>query len=221
MTGKTIDSLHTEDSAVAEEANSDEAITAVAKASNELEIDLEEGQNSESCKETMNVDIEHVITIEKKHKHYLSVCGSGLGDPIAYSLLGGGVPYPEHRLNWSLDSVPMFKFLCFPSVMVWSLPFHPSNIQPGSLLSRTSCPYLLSFFPNCLPPPVSVYLADLLQRLVIHRPSVGKLPTLWLPADRCPLLVSCPASHMQVCAPPPELYGWWYLALVWVEGQSP
>ena len=38
----------------------------------------------------------------------LSVCGSGLRDTIAYSLLGGGVPYPEHRLNWSLDSVPIF-----------------------------------------------------------------------------------------------------------------
>ena len=45
----------------------------------------------------------------------LSVCGSGLRDPVAYSLLGGGVPYPEHRLHWSLDSVPIFMFLSFPS----------------------------------------------------------------------------------------------------------
>ena len=78
---------------------------------------------------------------------FQSVYGSGLRDPIAYSLLGGGVPYPEHRLNWSLDSVPMSRFLCFPSVMVWFLPFPPSKIQPGSLLSRTSCPYPLSFNP--------------------------------------------------------------------------
>ena len=29
----------------------------------------------------------------------LFVCRSGLRDPVAYSLLGGGVPYPEHRLH--------------------------------------------------------------------------------------------------------------------------
>ena len=50
---------------------------------------------------------------------------------------------------------------------------------------------------------VSVYSSDPLQRLFTHRPSVGKLPTLRLTADQCPLLVSCPAYHMQVCAPPP------------------
>ena len=38
----------------------------------------------------------------------LSVCRSGHRYPIAYSLLGGVVPYPEHRLKWSLDSVPIF-----------------------------------------------------------------------------------------------------------------
>ena len=36
----------------------------------------------------------------------LSVCRSGLQVPIAYSLLGGGVPIPEQRLCWTLDSVP-------------------------------------------------------------------------------------------------------------------
>ena len=35
----------------------------------------------------------------------LSVCRSGLRVPIAYSLLGGGVPIPEQRLCWTLDSV--------------------------------------------------------------------------------------------------------------------
>ena len=44
----------------------------------------------------------------------LSICGSGLRDPVAYSLLGGGVLYPDHRLHWSLESVPIFRFLCFP-----------------------------------------------------------------------------------------------------------
>ena len=35
----------------------------------------------------------------------LSVCSSGLRVPIAYSLLGGGVPIPEQRIYWTLDSV--------------------------------------------------------------------------------------------------------------------
>ena len=30
------------------------------------------------------------------------------------------------------------KFLCFPSLLMWSLPFPPSKIRPGALLSRTS-----------------------------------------------------------------------------------
>ena len=51
----------------------------------------------------------------KPTQKYLSVCGSGLRHPVAYSLLGGGVPYPYHRLHWSLDSVPSIRFLCFPS----------------------------------------------------------------------------------------------------------
>ena len=39
------------------------------------------------------------------------VCWSGLRDLEAYSLLGGGVPIPEHRLSRSLDSVPLFSLL--------------------------------------------------------------------------------------------------------------
>ena len=40
LTGAPIDSSNTEYSAVAEQANSDEAITSEAKDSNEMEIDL-------------------------------------------------------------------------------------------------------------------------------------------------------------------------------------
>ena len=39
---------------------------------------------------------------------FLSVCRSGLRVPIACSLLGGGVPIPEQRLCWTLDSVPYY-----------------------------------------------------------------------------------------------------------------
>ena len=117
----------------------------------------------------------------------LSVCGSGLRDPIAYSLLGGDVPYPEHRLNWYLDSVPIFRFLCFPSVMAWSLTLPPSKIHPGSLISRTSCPSPFSFCPICLlsarfcvfsrPPPVSgppiVRPPSSVRRKTTNPPAIG------------------------------------------------
>ena len=42
----------------------------------------------------------------RNRKGCLSVCRSGILVPIAYSLLGGGVPIPEQRLYWTLDSVP-------------------------------------------------------------------------------------------------------------------
>ena len=45
LTGKPIGALNTEDSAVTEEANYNEAITSVAKAINEMEIDIEEKHN--------------------------------------------------------------------------------------------------------------------------------------------------------------------------------
>ena len=39
-------------------------------------------------------------------KTTIPVCRSGLRVTIAYSLLGGGVPIPEQRIYWTLDSVP-------------------------------------------------------------------------------------------------------------------
>ena len=57
LTGSPIDASNTDYSAVAEEANSDEAITAVAKSRNETEIDLEEEHNTEAYQETINIDI--------------------------------------------------------------------------------------------------------------------------------------------------------------------
>ena len=72
----------------------------------------------------------------------------------------------------------------------WSLPFPPSKIQPGSLPSKASCPYPLSFRPKCL---LSVRFS------VVSRPPSAVATLRWLPI----LLVSCPASRMQVCTPPP------------------
>ena len=55
---------------LAEEENVDEAIAEEDKASNEMENDLKEEQKTESYKETINIDIENISTIEKKNKVY-------------------------------------------------------------------------------------------------------------------------------------------------------
>ena len=44
------------------ETNVDEAVTAEAKASNDMEIDLKEEQNTQAYKETMNIYIENINT---------------------------------------------------------------------------------------------------------------------------------------------------------------
>ena len=51
-------------------ANSDESITAEAKADNETENYLKEERKTESYKETMNIDIENINTIENRYKVY-------------------------------------------------------------------------------------------------------------------------------------------------------
>ena len=112
---------------------------------------------------------------------------------------------PDHRLWLPLDSIPMFKILCFPSEMILVPSFPPPEIRPGALLSRTSCPSPLSFRPfpllsvhKCVfsrPPPVSG---------PPHRPSAGELPTLRLRPTNVLFWFLDPASHMQACTPPPR-----------------
>ena len=150
----------------------------------------------------------HCIIINYIDFKGLSVCRSGHQDPVDYSLLGGGVPYPEHRLHWSIDSVPYIRFLCFTvgDGLVPSFLFPTSKIHPGSLLCKHSC--LLSLFIlSASSPPVYVYSADPLQCLfptlsVPPRPSVGKLPTLRIRSTNVFSCFPSPASHMQVCSPP-------------------
>ena len=98
----------------------------------------------------------------------------------------------------------MFKFLCIP-VRDGSGPllFPHSKIHPGSLPSRASYPYPLSFLPFCLlsvhisvfsrPPPAASFHSSSVSRKATNPPAAT--------ADQCPLLVSCPAAHMQVCTP--------------------
>ena len=155
----------------------------------------------------------------------LSVCGSGLRDPVAYSLLGGGVPYPEHRLHWSLDSVPSIRFLCFPSVMVWSRPFFFSpprfirvpcstNILPVSSLFSSYLPPLRPFL-SSQPTPSSVYSP--------HRPSPIVRPSESYQPSGFGRPISSPGFLPQrpICrfAPAPDICGWWYVAWVWVRGR--
>ena len=68
LIGELIDASNTPDVALAELANSDETITAEAKASNGMDIYLKEERRTESYKETMQIDIENINTIEKGHK---------------------------------------------------------------------------------------------------------------------------------------------------------
>ena len=61
---------NTDNLAVAEEANVDEAITAESKAINEMENYPKYEKNTKSYEEKMNVDIENINTIEKINKVY-------------------------------------------------------------------------------------------------------------------------------------------------------
>ena len=143
--------------------------------------------------------------------------GLGLRDPVAYSLLGGGVPYPEHRLHWSLDSVPSIRFLFFPSVMVWSLPFFFSpprfirvpcytNILPVSSLFSSYLPPLRRFCLFSRPPPVSI-------PHIVRPPSSVRQKTTNPPdsTDQCLLLVYYPSVPYVGLHPPPtcEAVGTW------------
>ena len=70
QTGSRIDASNLEYLVVAEETNSDEAITAVSKANNNMEIDIEEEHNTEAYQETINIHIENINKIEKRHTKY-------------------------------------------------------------------------------------------------------------------------------------------------------
>ena len=108
--------------------------------------------------------------------------------------MGGGVPYPEHRLNLSLDSVPMFKFLCFPSVMVLVPSFSPlqdsagflafHNILPVSSLFLSLMPPIRPFL--CIQPTPSSVCSPIVRPSESYQPS-GCRPTnvlSWFPVQR-------------------------------------
>ena len=56
--------------AAVEEANVDESITTESKASNEMENDLIDEQNTKSYEEKMNIDIGNINAIEQRNKAY-------------------------------------------------------------------------------------------------------------------------------------------------------
>ena len=70
LTGALKETSNTEDFAVAKEANMDEAITAKAKAINEMEIYLKDGQKTKAYEEKMNIDDKNMNTIENRNKVY-------------------------------------------------------------------------------------------------------------------------------------------------------
>ena len=93
--------------------------------------------------------------------------------------------------------------------MIWSLPFPPSEIHPGSLLLQEHLARLLSLFFLYAPsPPVSVYSADPLQCLVppiVRPPSSVRRKATNPPAsaNQCPLLFSRPSVPYAGLHPPP------------------
>ena len=70
LTGALKETSNTDNLAMAEEANIDEAITVEAKASNQMEINLKDNKNTKAYEETMKIDIENINTIEKINKVY-------------------------------------------------------------------------------------------------------------------------------------------------------
>ena len=70
LTGALEDDSNTNDADLAEVENADKSITAVYKARNEMGIDLKEEQKTQAYKETMDIDIENINTIEKIQKVY-------------------------------------------------------------------------------------------------------------------------------------------------------
>ena len=76
LTGALKKTSNTDNLAVAEEANVDYAITAEAKASNQMEIYLKDKQNIEAYEETMDIYIENINTIEKRNKLYTTQWGT-------------------------------------------------------------------------------------------------------------------------------------------------
>ena len=76
LAGAPIDAKNLEVPEVSAEENYDEDITARGKVNkinesrDEVEIDIEEEQNIESYKVTLNIDIENIVKIENIHNHH-------------------------------------------------------------------------------------------------------------------------------------------------------
>ena len=117
---------------------------------------------------------------------YLFFLWSGLRDAkiINYRVVTSSTP--DIGLRFPRLCPLNIRFLCFPSIMMWSLPFSPLQDSSGCLALQNILPVFLSiFFLSASFPPVSVYSADLLQcqfptSSVPHRPFVENLPTLRL-----------------------------------------
>ena len=70
LTGALKETSSTENSAMAEEENVDEVITAESKAINDMEIDIKDKQNTKAYEDTMNTDIENTNKLEKRNLLY-------------------------------------------------------------------------------------------------------------------------------------------------------
>ena len=136
-------------------------------------------------------------------------------------VLGWWGSLPRASAIWTLDSVPMFKFLCIP-VLDGSGPllFSPSKIHPGYFPSRLSFPSPLSSLPFCLLSlHIRVFSRPLQQRLFLHHISVGSLqPSSW----RSTNVLSWFPVQRPICrfAPPPPLPVWLLVLGLGVGGEA-
>ena len=128
----------------------------------------------------------------------------------------GGFSKPRTAAIQSLDSVPLFRIMCYVPLMALVPSLSPLQDSPArapclhTICSRVHLSLLL------LPPlrPFFVYLSSPpVAQVVTRRP-------LELTGGRCHaapgVLSSVPMFEV---LPPPNLCGWWYLARVWVEGR--
>ena len=69
LTGALKETSNTDNLAVSEEANVDEAITAESKAKNDTEIDPKEERKTQAYKETMNIGIEKLTHLKREKKY--------------------------------------------------------------------------------------------------------------------------------------------------------
>ena len=105
--------------------------------------------------------------IAREQLYYLFFFRSGFRDAklIQYRMVTSSTPYMG--LRFPRLCTLNIKFLCFLSLLMWSLPFPPSKVHPGSLIQTNILPF--SYLFSSYMPPLCPFLCiqpNLLQCLI-------------------------------------------------------